>query len=171
MSSMRMDSASMSSELWFRGWRRLGGWGLQCWDQVLSSPVALEGSCWSKLGGGLWLWNRVRAARPSDHWPWGLGFIIPHSSDRNLDDLGSGNNGIPEPRTSVPMISKLNNFAGEEKKYHWGKERNSTRFWTQIDWIWKINLPYLNVRIFHFCIMLRSHKTKIKIGLGLNVPS
>lgn len=105
----------------------LGGWGwgrlLQCWDQVLSSPVALEGSCWSKLGGSLWLWNRARAARPPDHWPWGLGFMTPHSSDQNLDDLGSRNNGIPEPRTSIPMISKLNNFAGEEKKVPlWGGE-------------------------------------------------
>lgn len=49
--------------------------------------------------------------------------MTPHSSDQNLDDLGSRNNGIPEPRTSIPMISKLNNFAGEEKKVPlWGGE-------------------------------------------------
>ena len=51
--------------------------GLQHWDQVLSLPIAREGSCCSELGCSLWLWNRVRSARPSDHWPWGLGFANP----------------------------------------------------------------------------------------------
>lgn len=48
--------------------------------------------------------------------------MTPHSSDQNLDDLGSRNNGIPEPRTSIPMILQTEQFCW--KKCHCGEEEN-----------------------------------------------
>ena len=114
---MRMDSASMSFELWCREWRRLGG---GCGVETKYSPHHLPlkeaaGPSWEVVCGFGTDWEQLDPLI-TDPGVSDLGFIIPHSSDQNLDDLGSGNNGISEPRTSVPMISKLNNFAGEEKK-------------------------------------------------------